>query len=110
MKRPIYLDYSATTPHAPEVIAAMRPFQEEDFGNPSSAHAYGRTTREAVDRARAQVATLLHAESEEIVFTTGGTEANNYAIKGTALAQRAKGNHVITSDIEHPGPRFHAAL
>ena len=100
--RPIYLDYNATTPHDPEVIAAMRPYLEEHFGNPSSAHGYGLQAREAVAQARAQVAALLGCQSDEIVFTSGGTEANNYALKGLAFARRRQGNHLITTQIEHP--------
>ena len=102
MRGPIYLDYNATTPHDPEVIAAMRPFLEEHFGNPSSSHYYGLKTREAVEAARAQVASLLGCLPEEIFFTSGGTESNNHAIKGIAAAYRDKGNHVITTQIEHP--------
>ncbi len=102
MTRPIYLDYNATTPHDPEVIAAMRPFLEEHFGNPSSSYWYGTKTREAVEIARRQVALLLNCEPEEVVFTSGGTESNNYAIKGTAFADRDRGNHIITTQIEHP--------
>lgn len=100
--RPIYLDYNATTPHDPEVIAAMRPYLETHFGNPSSAHEYGHQTRTAVAQARAQVALLLGCQAEEIVFTSGGTEANNHALKGLALARRSQGNHLITTQIEHP--------
>ena len=102
MERPIYLDYNATTPHDPEVIAAMRPFLEEHFGNPSSSHWYGEQTRQAVENARKQVAALLDCQPDEIVFTGGGSEANNQAIKGVAEACRSKGNHIITSQIEHP--------
>jgi cysteine desulfurase len=102
MTRPIYLDYNATTPHHPEVIDAMRPFLEEHFGNPSSSHAYGRRTREAVETARRQVATMLNCEPAEILFTSGGTESNNHAIRGIALARRSQGNHIVTSQIEHP--------
>ncbi len=101
-QRPIYLDYNATTPHDPEVIRVMRPYLEQHFGNPSSSHCYGRKTRAAIERARAQVAILLGCSPGEIVFTSGGTESNNYAIQGTALAQRHRGNHIITSQIEHP--------
>ncbi|MBI4877097.1 MAG: cysteine desulfurase [Acidobacteria bacterium] len=101
-KRPIYLDYNATTPHDPEVIEAMRPYLEAHFGNPSSSHWYGRKTHEAVETARAQVAALLNCEPREIVFTSGGTESNNYAIRGIALARRRPGAHIITSQIEHP--------
>ena len=102
MNPPIYLDYNATTPLAPEVIEAMRPFIEEHFGNPSSSHWYGREPRHAVEKARQQVAGLLKCQPEEIVFTSGGTEANNHAIKGTAWAMREKGRHIITTTIEHP--------
>ena len=101
-EQPIYLDYNATTPHAPEVIAAMRPFLEQHFGNPSSAHRYGAVTRAAVAKARSQVANLLKSKPDEIVFTSGGTESNNYAIRGVALAHVERGRHIITSLIEHP--------
>ena len=102
MPKPIYLDYNATTPHDPEVIAAMRPFLEEEFGNPSSSHFYGSKPKQAVARARQQVASLLNCTPEEIIFTSGGTESNNFAIKGAAEALRQKGNHIITCQIEHP--------
>ncbi|NNL78673.1 MAG: cysteine desulfurase [Desulfobacterales bacterium] len=102
MGKPIYLDYNATTPHAPEVIESMRPFLEEDFGNPSSSHWFGIKPHKAVIVARNQVAALLSCRPEEIVFTGGGTEANNHAIIGVAHAYRDKGNHIITSQIEHP--------
>ena len=102
MGRPIYLDYNATTPHDPEVIDAMRPFLEEEFGNPSSSHWYGAQPKKAVMQARSQVASLLNCKAEEIIFTSGGTESNNHAVKGVALACRNKGNHIITSQIEHP--------
>jgi len=102
LKQPVYLDYNATTPHAPEVVAAMRPFLEEHFGNPSSAHRYGAITRAAVAQARSQVAELLNSKPDEIVFTSGGTESNNYAIRGAALARAERGRHIITSQIEHP--------
>jgi cysteine desulfurase len=101
-KPPIYLDYNATTPHAPEVIEAMRPYLEEHFGNPSSSHWYGRKCREAVETALAQVAALLNCSPGEILFTSGGTESNNHAIRSVALARRSHGNHIITSQIEHP--------
>lgn len=99
---PIYLDYNATTPIDPEVAAAMKPYLEVYFGNPSSIHSYGVKSRLAVEKARAQVAGLLHCEPSEVVFTSGGTESNNWAIKGVALANRKKGNHIITSSVEHP--------
>jgi cysteine desulfurase len=102
MPKPIYLDYNATTPHDPEVIAAMRPFFEEEFGNPSSSHFYGTQPKQAVSKARKQIAALLSCRPEEIIFTSGGTESNNFAIKGCAQAFRHKGNHIITSQIEHP--------
>lgn len=102
MKKPIYLDYNATTPHDPEVIAAMRPFFEEEFGNPSSSHYYGSKPKQAVARAREQVASLLNCQPQEIIFTSGGTESNNFAIKGCAAAFGHKGRHIITSQIEHP--------
>ncbi len=100
--RPIYLDYNATTPVDPEVAHAMIPYLEEHFGNPSSSHWYGIQTKKAIEKARRQVAVLLNCQPDEIVFTSGGTESNNYAIKGTAFANRDKGNHIITSTIEHP--------
>jgi cysteine desulfurase len=102
MPKPIYLDYNATTPHDPEVIAAMRPFFEEEFGNPSSSHYYGSKPRQAVLRARQQVASLLNCKPEEIIFTSGGTESNNFAIKGSSGVFCSKGNHIITTQIEHP--------
>ena len=102
MQEPIYLDYNATTPIAPEVAAAMRPYLESYFGNPSSVHAYGVKTKMAVEKARRQVAELINCEPSEVIFTSGGTESNNYAIKGIALANRYKGNHIITSAVEHP--------
>jgi cysteine desulfurase len=100
--KPIYLDYNATTPILPEVADAMRPFLDQYFGNPSSAHVFGREVKEKVETARNQVARLLNCHSDEIVFTSGGSESNNYAIKGVALKNRSKGNHIITSSIEHP--------
>jgi cysteine desulfurase len=99
---PIYLDYNATTPIDPEVAEAMRPYLYEHFGNPSSSHWYGRRTRQAVEQARQQVAQLLQCAPDEVVFTSGGSESNNYAIKGAAFANRQRGNHLITSTVEHP--------
>ncbi len=99
--RPIYLDYNATTPVAPEVAQAMRPFLEEHFGNPASPHPYGAVTRAAVEEARGRVAAALCAAPDEIVFTSGGTEANNHAIRGAALARRDRGDHIVTSAVEH---------
>ncbi len=100
--QPIYLDHNATTPIAPEVADAMRPFLEEYFGNPSSTHRFGTQAKMAVEKARAQVAALINCDPAEIIFTSGGTESNNYAIKGAAFANRKKGNHIITTSIEHP--------
>ncbi len=102
MDQPIYLDYNATTPVDPAVADAMRPFLDGFFGNPSSSHWYGRQAREAVSRARAQVAGLLGAAPDEILFTSGGSEANNLALKGAALARRDHGDHIVTTAIEHP--------
>ncbi|MHB8858325.1 MAG: cysteine desulfurase family protein [Thermoleophilia bacterium] len=101
MKR-IYLDYNATTPAAPEVVEAMLPYFHERFGNPSSGHWYGKQARKAVDDGRSQVASLLKCDPGEIIFTSGGSEANNLAIKGVAGVNREKGGHVITSAVEHP--------
>jgi cysteine desulfurase len=102
MSQPIYLDYNGTTPHAPEVIAAMRPFLEDEFGNPSSSHWYGIKPKQAVEDARRQVANALNCGSQEVFFTSGGTESNNHAIKGVARSLRDKGRHIITSAFEHP--------
>jgi cysteine desulfurase NifS/selenium donor protein len=99
---PIYLDHNATTPIAPEVGEAMLPYLHQHFGNPSSTHWYGVAAKKAVEKARTQVAALLGCEPDEIIFTSGGSESNNYAIKGTALTFRHKGNHIITSQVEHP--------
>jgi cysteine desulfurase len=100
MKR-IYLDYAATTPMRPEVFEAMQPYLTEHFGNPSSIYSYGHEAKSGIDKARKQVAGLLGAREEEVVFTGSGTEADNFAIKGVAFANRSKGNHIITSSIEH---------
>ena len=99
---PIYLDYNATTPVDPEVAEAMLPFLTQRFGNPSSGHPYGAEARSAVEAARRQVASLLGARPEEIVFTSGGTEGNNTVIQGVARLLRAKGRHLVTTAIEHP--------
>lgn len=100
--KPVYLDYNASTPVLAEVADAMRPFFEEHFGNPSSTHWYGSKTKSAVERARKQVAGLLGCHADEIIFTSGGSEANNMAIQGIAFERQAAGNHIITSQIEHP--------
>lgn len=102
MPKPIYLDCNATTPHDPEVIEAMRPFFEKEFGNPSSSHWYGIAPKKAVETARIQVAEILTCDQREVFFTSGGTESNNHAIQGVARIMRNKGNHIITSVIEHP--------
>ena len=99
---PIYLDNHATTPLDPDVLEAMLPYLREDFGNASSRHhIYGQRAHQAVETAREQVAALLGAEPDEIIFTSGATESNNIAIRGTMLANRAKGNHLITVATEH---------
>ena len=100
--RPIYLDYNATTPVLPAVADAMLPFLYEHFGNPSSSHPYGAAARNAVEKARRQVADLLGARPEEIVLTSGGSEANNTVILGVARLLRSRGRHVVTSAVEHP--------
>jgi cysteine desulfurase len=102
MSKPVYLDYNATTPVDPEVLQETIPYLSESFGNPSSSYSIGRKNKEAVDRARQQVAALINASPDEILFTSGGTESNNHAIQGIAFANRAKGKHIITSSIEHP--------
>ncbi|MEY6431848.1 aminotransferase class V-fold PLP-dependent enzyme [Thioalkalicoccus limnaeus] len=112
MTRPIYLDYNATTPVAPEVLEAVLPYLREHFGNPSSSHAYGREAQHAVTRARGQVAALIGAAPREMVFTGCATEGNNLAILGVALALRGRGRHLITSAVEHPAvarPMAHLA-
>jgi len=98
----IYLDYNATTPIDERVAVVMLPYLYEHFGNPSSSHVFGIEAKKGVERARAQVADMLGCKVDEIVFTSGGSESNNQAIKGVALANREKGNHIITSSIEHP--------
>lgn len=98
----IYLDYNATTPIDKEVAAEMQPYLDIYFGNPSSNHEFGMKAKMAVEKTRVQVAKLLNCKPEEIVFTSGGSESNNYAIKGIANARRSQGNHIITSSVEHP--------
>ncbi len=99
---PIYLDFNASTPVAPEVAAAMRPLLESHYGNPSSDHWAGQPAHAALDAARREVAALLACSSDEVVFTSGGSEANNLAIKGAFFAAREGANHIVTSRIEHP--------
>jgi len=103
--RQVYLDHSATTPSDPRVVAAMLPYLTEKFGNASSVHLFGQQARAAADRARRQVATLIGARANEIIFTSGGTEANNLAIRGVCEWAEAYGRHLITSSIEHPSVR-----
>jgi len=97
----IYLDYAATTPTHPEVVKAMLPYFTDAFGNPSSIYSYGQEAKGAIEEARAKIADLIGAQDEEIIFTSGGTEADNFALKGVAFTNEPKGNHIITSAIEH---------
>jgi len=101
----VYLDYSAATPIHPQATEAMIPYLGELFGNPQSLHDWGEEAKEAIEEARGKVASLIGAQPEEIIFTSSGTEANNLALKGVAWAQERKGNHIVTSQIEH-----HSAL
>ena len=105
--RPIYLDYAATTPLDARVLAAMQPYQTEFYGNPSSLHSFGQAARRAVARAREQTAALVGASSDEVFFTSGGTESDNWALRGIAEEQRAagRGAHIVTSTIEHAAVR-----
>ncbi|WP_078544032.1 cysteine desulfurase family protein [Litchfieldia alkalitelluris] len=98
----IYLDYNASTPIDPQVIEAMVPFLKSGFGNPSSSHWAGIEAKNALVKSREQVAALLGCETEEIIFTSGGSESNNHALKGVYFANKHKGNHIITTKIEHP--------
>ena len=100
MKR-IYFDYAATTPVDPEVVKAMLPYFSDVFGNPSSLHYFGRQANNAVESARGIAADFIGAKPEEIIFTSGGTESDNFALKGIAYANSSKGKHIITSNIEH---------
>ncbi|MGZ4030835.1 MAG: cysteine desulfurase family protein, partial [Tumebacillaceae bacterium] len=97
----IYLDNAATTSVSPQVKAAMEPYFADVYGNPSSVHQAGRTAKAAVEAAREKIASALHATAQEIVFTSGGTEADNAAIIGIALAHKERGKHIITSSMEH---------
>lgn len=100
MKR-VYLDYAATTPCDPQVLQAMQPYFFDKFGNPSSIHTFGQEAKKAIEDAREKLASFLGATPEEIVFTSGGTESDNFAIEGAAFARQNKGNHIITTAIEH---------
>ncbi len=100
MKR-IYMDYAATTPMHPDVAETMKPYFTDNFGNPSSIHSYGRDARKAIDAARDNIAAFIGARPDEIIFTSGGTEADNFALEGVAFANEKKGNHIISTSIEH---------
>ena len=100
-RRSVYMDHAATTPVRPEVVEVMLPYFSERFGNPSSLYALAREAKEAVEEARGRVAAAIGASPEEVYFTSGGTEADNWAVKGVAAASRKKGDHIITSAIEH---------
>ncbi len=102
MKKEIYMDHAATTYTRQEVIEAMVPYLGDIYGNPSTLHSFGARARKAVEDARDKIAALLHAAPSEIYFTSGGTESDNWAVKGTALMNSSKGKHIITSKIEHP--------
>ena len=102
MNREIYLDYNASTPIAKEAVEAMRPFLTEHYGNPSSLHWAGIPAKDAVERARGQVSDLLGCDPTEVVFTSGGSESNNHAIKGVFFANRDRGEHIVTTAVEHP--------
>lgn len=102
MSTPIYLDYNATTPIDPRVADAMRPYLDEIWGNPSSGHCFGRPAKAGLDKARGQVAKLLGCSPAEVTFTSGGTESNNMALIGTMRKLRERGNHLVTSAVEHP--------
>jgi cysteine desulfurase len=97
----VYMDHAATTPVDPRVVEAMEPFFSEKYGNPSSLYTLGQEAREAVEEARSRVAKLLNGNRESVIFTSGGTESNNLALKGVAIANRKKGRHIITTKIEH---------
>ena len=103
--RRVYLDHSASTPVDSRVVAAMLPYLTSSFGNPSSVHLFGQEVRAAVDRARREVASLVGAHANEIIFVSGGTEANNLAIRGLCETHTSGKGHIITSTIEHPSVR-----
>ena len=99
---PIYLDYNATTPISKEVADTMTPYLYEIFGNPSSSHPFGVQAKLAIEKARKQIAEAINCQPTEVLFTSGGTESNNYAIRGYVQANQNRGRHIITSAIEHP--------
>ena len=103
--RKVYVDHSATTPLDPRALAVMMPYLTENYGNASSVHLFGQQARSAVDKARRQVASLIGARANELVFTSGGTESNNLAIRGICGVAEARGRHIVTSAIEHPSVR-----
>ena len=100
--RYLYLDHSATTAVKKEVLEAMIPYYTQHYGNPSSIYSIGRATQKAISESREKVAHVLNADSKEIFFTGSGTESDNWAIKGAAYANRKKGRHIITTQVEHP--------
>jgi cysteine desulfurase len=102
-KRTVYLDYSASTPTDPRVVEAMMPYFTEIFGNASSAHSFGRKAEDAIENARRTIATYLNCKPHEVIFTSGGSESDNLALRGAAWASKQKtgGNHLITTPIEH---------
>lgn len=102
LERRVYMDHAATTPVDPKVVKAMIPYFTEIYGNASSLHSFGREAHNAMEEARRKVAEMVNAYPEEMIFTAGGTESDNIAIKGTAYANRSRGDHIITSTIEHP--------
>lgn len=102
MQRQVYMDYNATTPVHPEVLDEMLPYLRNSFGNPSSIHWEGRHAKQAVELARERVAGLVTCDPSEVIFTSCATESNNTAIKGVAAACRSKGNHLVTTMVEHP--------
>ena len=102
MGRRIYLDFNASTPIGPGAVEAMRPFLTDHYGNPSSLHWAGAPAKDAVEKSRARVAAILGCDPEEVVFTSGGSEANNHAIKGVFSANRDRGDHIVTTAVEHP--------
>ena len=97
----VYLDYSATAPVLPEVLDTMLPYLKDTYGNPQSIHSWGDKSRVAIEKAREQVAAMIAADAQEIIFTASGSEANNLAIKGLAQGQASKGKHLVISAIEH---------